>query len=59
MNKRIFCNRSEDLLKTIHDFSFRTILEMGSETWFSLSRQNVMFICLIKYMKMALAELKV
>ena len=46
---RFFCNRSEDLFKRcIDNVSFRAILELGSKARFSLKRQNVLFICIIK-----------
>ena len=44
-----FCNRSQDLFKRfIDNVSFRAILGLRRSARFSLKRQNVIFICIIK-----------
>ena len=44
-----FCNRSQDVFKScIDDVSFGAILGLGSLAKFSLKRQNVIFICIMK-----------
>ena len=46
---RFFCSRSQDLFKrTIDNVSFRAILGLGSWARFSVKRQNVIFICIMK-----------
>ena len=56
----IFCNRSQDLFKRwIDNVSFRAIWGLGSSARFSLKRQNVIFICIMKCKQTVYLQTKV